>query len=330
MSSDGMIKWQKIGKFSDAVAYARCKGLGEVAYVGTVKLHGTNAGVRRTPDGRLLVQSRNSAGLDGGHAGFWQFVQERRDAINALFQWTMHANNLPGDTDAVLFGEWVGPGIQKSVAINQLPEKQWVLFGARVVEDKRQLRVLHANPGVGIHNINRGPTFLLDVDYNAPLAEITETLTRWTLDVERECPWASRFEIYGVGEGIVWKPRDEPFIHISDLWFKTKGEQHRNKKDRGSANTKVKDKPAVSDDVVSFVNEHLTERRLEQGLEALAEQGRTLTMRNTKSFLDAVLNDLRLETANEREASALEWKPIGSFASRKAVGWFKERVNNVN
>lgn len=325
-----MTKWQKIGKFSDAVAYARSRGLGEVTYIGTVKLHGTNAGVRRTPDGRLIVQSRNRAGLDGGHLGFWQFVQERKDEIHVLFDATLSANALSPDTDVVLFGEWIGPGIQKGVAINQLPEKQWVLFGARLTQNKRQLRVLSAHPEAGIHNINYGPTFLLNVNFDATLAETTKTLTIWTLGVEQQCPWAEMFGIEGIGEGIVWKPRDEPFVHISDLWFKTKGEKHRGKKDRSGANTKVKDKPAVSDDVVAFVNEHLTERRLEQGLEALAEQGRSLTMRSTKSFLDAVLNDLRLETVNEREASALEWKPIGAFASRKAVGWFKERVNRVD
>lgn len=321
-------KWQKIGKFSDAATYARVEGIKRVIYVGTVKLHGTNAGVRRTPDGHLQPQSRNQK-VNAGHFGFVDFVREREDAINFLIDHTLTINNRDKDTDVTLFGEFIGPRVQKGVAISRLPEKQWVIFGARITETGEQLvpSALEC-PYQQVYSILTAPTQHFAIDFSQSLQEIVEEFQALTEQVDAQCPWGERFGLEGFGEGWVWRPVDEPYRHDSELWFKTKGEKHRGK--RGKAKGKIKDKPTISKDVIDFVNEHLTERRLEQGLEALLEQGRPKTMRSTKSFLDFVLNDLKAETENERAASDLEWKPIGSMVSRKAVEWLKKQVNKVD
>lgn len=319
-------KWQKIGKFSDAATHARRSGLGQVEYVGTVKLHGTNAGVRRTPDGHLQPQSRNQK-VNDGHFGFWLFVRQREDDINFLIDHTLTINNLPKDTDVTLFGEFIGPGVQKGVAISRLPEKQWVIFGARVTETGEQLEPSQVElPEQNIYSILLVPHFVRTVDFAQSLKDVAADMEGLTEAIDEKCPWGARFGIDGPGEGIVWRPISAPLKHDSELWFKTKGEKHQGK--GGGARVKVKDSPSLSPDVLSFVDEHLTERRLEQGLEALVEQGRPKSMRSTKSFLDAVLTDLKAETENERVASGLEWQPIGSAAAKRAVDWFKQQLNN--
>ena len=108
-----------------------------VAYRGTIKLHGTNAGVACSITG-LVAQSRTRAlTIEDDHEGFAKFVnhEAQTKAIREIEQVIRCQHGISNETPVYLYGEWCGPGIMKGTAINGLPEKQWVLFAARVGED---------------------------------------------------------------------------------------------------------------------------------------------------------------------------------------------------
>ena len=73
----------------------------------------------------------------------------------------------------------------------------------------------------------------------------------------------------------------------------------------------------------------MTEGRLEQGLEYLAEMGHAVEMRSTGQFLQWVGRDVKRECRAELEASELEWKQVAKAVNRKALEFFKARVQAI-
>ena len=87
------------------------EGPQRVTYRAKVKLHGTNAGVQRTPEGLLECQSRERLITPGDdHCGFARWVDSHRN------EWL--AGLSPG---TVVFGEWGGPGVMGGVALSRIP-----------------------------------------------------------------------------------------------------------------------------------------------------------------------------------------------------------------
>ena len=54
-----MNKYPHIDAFYQVAKYATKRGIGKVQYEGTVKLHGTNGGVKVTVTGEVTCQSHN-------------------------------------------------------------------------------------------------------------------------------------------------------------------------------------------------------------------------------------------------------------------------------
>ncbi len=93
-------------------------------FVGTVKLHGTNASVVKYSSGEIRFQSReNEINPSQDNAGFAAYMSGQN--IDGLF------DGLPFNDYFAIYGEWCGGGIQKGVAINGLP-KMFVIFGLRI------------------------------------------------------------------------------------------------------------------------------------------------------------------------------------------------------
>src|SRR5688500_13166081 len=121
-----MIKFSHIEQLHDVVrivAKRREAGLSieRVAYRGRIKLHGSNAGVVCEGD-RLLPQSRNrELTLADDNLGFAAFAlaPAQAEAIRTLALELRAAVELADERPLVLFGEWVGPGVQKRVAVSK-------------------------------------------------------------------------------------------------------------------------------------------------------------------------------------------------------------------
>jgi hypothetical protein len=114
--STALVPWNSIELLHNVVRTLKhLNAAPTVRYRAKVKLHGTNAAVQITPDG-VFAQSRTQMLTpEADYKGFAAWVK-RHEAFFA---------QRPA---GVVFGEWCGPGIEKGMAISQVPAKQFVVF----------------------------------------------------------------------------------------------------------------------------------------------------------------------------------------------------------
>lgn len=284
-----------------------------VDYVGTVKLHGSNASVRFTPDGEIVAQSRTrvlSVGDD--NFGFAAFVEKNK----SLFK---HFRDIIPENEFTIYGEWCGGNIQPKVALEQL-EKHFVIFSILVGESMRPV-VLGGDVFVwndaGIWCVSQIPTYTVTVDFNNPEACVDQ-LSDLTIAVEKECPWGKFRGVSGIGEGIVWAPVDTklPF----EMWFKTKGLDH--KRDPKPA------KVAVAAEVMATQRElaekMLPDWRLEQGISVLRERGLNIEPKNIGVYLQWIGEDVQKEEQDTMAANGTDWKAISPMVLQRARQYILE------
>ena len=201
-----------------------------VLYRSKVKLHGTNAAVQVVPGGTLIAQSRSSEiSVTNDNAGFARWV-----ASHNPMDWHL-AEGL------VIFGEWCGPGVQKGVAISEIPQKIFAVFAARRLDQSDTLIVEPeelAGLVNGIKDVYVLPWYneeVLSVDWTLPSEELvasTSIINGWVNAVEENDPWVENtFNVKGTGEGLVFYPVSSEHLgnkNFNNLVFKAKGEKHKN------------------------------------------------------------------------------------------------------
>lgn len=276
-----------------------------LTFVGSVKLHGTNAGITYTEDGEMLPQSRSqilSVGND--NAGFAAYVADN----STLFQSVAKPNRT-------IYGEWCGGSIQKSVALNKLP-KMFVPFAIRDGDqwlDPQQ--IMDISP---IKTIYHFPHWFKDIDFNCPETS-QNMLVTLTTNVEYECPVGRDLGVIGVGEGIVWWPMSTDKFNIEGLAFKVKGEKH--------SETKVKTLAAVDieklESVRALVESIVTENRLEQ---RLIQSGIGKDIKNTGTFIKLVSTDVMREEADTIEASGIPLADVTRGIQLAAKNWWMKAI----
>jgi hypothetical protein len=299
------IAFPKISSFRRARKTALRAGIDEpLRYVGTVKLHGTNAGVQHTPTGELVVQSRNRIITpDSDNAGFAAFVAENENWFR---------RNIP--TNHVLYGEWAGPGICKGTAVQQHAEKFFAPFDILKIETGDRAVPQLFEQTERIRSIRSGGFMSARVDFVAgdmgAAKEITER-------IGERCPFAFiDLEIEGVGEGAVWRPLDALLGNNTGLWFKTKSEAYCEK-----AGEKTPKPPSPTDvESIEAARAVCHPRRLEQGIEYLTEMGYPLDRTSTGTFVKWVAEDAAEEDELPREVA----RQIGKFAAP----WFLENYGD--
>ncbi|KKM91033.1 hypothetical protein LCGC14_1232570 [marine sediment metagenome] len=320
--------------------HGRPDNIRTLCFEGTVKLHGTNAGLRRFK-GKYQPQSRNNIiSVDNDNMEFAAFVEsvpkKNWDKIFDLAAKWHRDGRLDRDfsydprphaQDITFYGEWIGKGIQKNAGVCELADKQWVIFGLCI--DGNWTTIRPTSHGLGlyeaglreynVHDILEASVFVVEIDFSNPEAAIPE-LMKYTDIVAEKCPWAERFGVIGPGEGIVWKAREWPCD--SGLWFKTK-----NKKFMAS---KLKKTISVDPEKVKNIKECvdvvLTENRLNQGLDYLCEQNLDLEPKNIGTFLMWVAKDIKKEEGDTIAANGLEWKEVHKAVSKRARDFILERI----
>jgi len=303
-----VITFPKIGQFKQVVGNVLHRS-GDMPpalrFLGTPKMHGTNASVVRYPDGRLAVQSRTrEITPESDNAGFAAWIQ----SLGAEF-W---ADALPASADPIaVFGEWIGAGINRGAGVCLLPTRTWVLFACRAgggwANIPSKLKFPRASDFA---------TYEIEIDFSNPAAS-QNALRELTAEVEAACPVASSLGDGGTGEGIVWTCVT-PGWESSDYWFKVKGDKH--------SVSKVKTLREVDDAklnrVAAFVAGVVTEARLEQGLQVLRESGKAIDERATGDFLRWVVHDILEEHAGDLAEYGLTPKDIGKPISMRARRWW--------
>jgi len=322
-----MKKWSSIGQYRNVVKtiqlyHERTEKehlIPTVDYVGTVKLHGTNCGVRRTPSGKIQCQSRERiiSNTDDNY-GFTKFIEAIPEPdLRFLF----HKVSPNPKDDITIYGEWVGKGIQGGTGVSQL-EKHWVIFGAWVNEEYVKNDVSWQTLDHRIFNILDIPTYEITVDFKDPEA-VVEELQRITHDVEECCPWAKCFGVEGIGEGVVWVRKGHP--HLSDYWFKVKGQKHSGKSNKEKKTVTVD--PQKVESIEQYVALVVTHERLVQGLEHLKEMNIDFEMKNMGKYLKWVNQDVQKEEMDTLEANELEWKDVVKQITSKAKTFYMDKLN---
>jgi len=306
-------KFPHIEGLKQAVVFARRHGLAQpTPYVGTVKLHGTNAAVVWRGD-RLSAQSRNRAiTADADNLGFAAWV-DTEGAADLVFALADARAALPPEEDLIAFGEWVGLGIQRGVGVAALP-RHFVVFalasagpdGAHVFRD------LPITPSGDVRAVEEVGVWSLTIDLGADLAPAVDQVAGWVAAVEARCPWAARRGVEGVGEGLVFRPADASAP--TELWWKAKGEAHR-----GGRALAGGDVPGAPVDAEALAPAW----RLEQGLAVLAEGGAPLTIQRTGEYVQWVVGDALREEAGAIAAAGWAERAVRGAVGHRAAAYYK-------
>lgn len=297
-------------------------------FIGTVKLHGTNAGVCYNSQDGLWVQSReNIITPEQDNAGFAFFVESIKEVFETLFFMIEKRSGIDTKTNTIsIYGEWCGGNIQKGVGITNLP-KSFFIFGVKITPhvDPNDLEAVKANPAywvdhsdlgnseVKVYNIMDFPTWEMEIDFNYPEL-VQNKLSDLTIAVEDECPVAKAFGFSGIGEGIVWSCEYKGVVHR----FKVKGEKH--------SSSKVKTLAAVDTEKINSIKEFIdyavTESRFNQGIEKTFTNGEPVDIKKMGALMKWIIDDIIKEEMDTMVANKLEPKDIGKYVSTKVREMF--------
>ena len=329
---------QYVGKDENGVViYDSNRVLPTMKFKGTCKLHGTNMGIGVHGED-YWIQSRENIITpvkDNAGCAAWWSNSDRKQIIMDIVKDIRSKNSIDDDKIVMLFGEWAGKGVQKSVAISDIGQKAMFLFGVRVVSQERDENGNYnfdkwldisgiSNKSVGLYNIEDYQKWEIEVDLNRPemVIPIIEDLVN---QVETECPVSKQeFGVSGVGEGIVWSCEWEGVM----LRFKTKGEKHSvvKSKDKKVATVDVEKMNSVNE----FVSYAVTEARLEQGIEKVFTQhGIPPVVEKTGDFLKWVVGDIVKEELDTISGNGLCVKDITGPVSKAGRDWFFKYLNKL-
>lgn len=316
----------------DAIYDASAK-LPVLRFLGSVKLHGTNAGIVYTWDPLSFeyvphVQSRsNIITPTSDNAGFATFVH----SINpdTILEKLMKVNPMDYTPETIeVFGEWCGGNIQANVALNGL-DKMFVIFAIKIDEMWVSHDILKEVkiPESRVYSIFDYETFEIEIDFNQSESSVNKIIALTTA-VEDECPVAKEFGSTGIGEGIVFRCIEEGYTN-SRFWFKSKGDKHAGK-------SKVKTMKPVDDEKINKLNE-LTQAltpvwRLDQMLTETFDlmNGGELTKTKLGDYIKAVIADVVKEELDTIIENGFEVKDVAPKISNIARLFYFERENQTD
>lgn len=350
-----MEKFGSIGQFKNVIKAVRDTAgwnkepIPTLQFIGTTKIHGTNASVVFHTDGTHDFQSRERVlSITSDNAGFCVWGERNLEDLRRTY------NNVPDfmkpknvGEKIVIFGEWCGPGVQAGVAVSKLPHKMFVIFNITFIGNDGTPSEIDAEGNIikqevpatrielpsdmiqacvfrtgEIHAIYDFPTWIMDIDFNNPQLS-QNRLVDLTLAVEEECPVGKHFGISGVGEGIVWWNADR------NLTFKVKGEKHSVSKVKTIKEIAAVDIERMAS-LDAFIDTVITENRMNQGLAKLGEMGLEIDIKNTGAYIKWVVNDAMKEEQDVIIASNFDMKELGGKMSNKAKAFWFEKLNNVS
>lgn len=324
------LSFPKIGSLKDCAKYI--KNFGDqfeskiIPYKGTVKTHGTNASVRILENGNVICQSRNrilSLGSDNMNFAFFalsqcgeSYWQEMAEKVRL----TDSALSSSGSKDITIFGEWCGSGIQSGVAVSYLP-KMFIVFAVMIGDETNfawsdESVQLFLSEEKRIFNTSLFQEFNITIDFN-DYSQFFGTLKGVVDSVEKECPVGKYFGVSGIGEGVVWRPVNSSLP--SEIWFKTKGEEHKDTKfssvkEEMSEDTKV--------GIERFIEITTTDHRLQKGLDFMKEMNLEISKQNTGKFIKWALEDILKEESNLLVESGISPGDVKSGLSNRIRDWY--------
>lgn len=312
---------QFVGKDADGKAiYDKTKPLPTINFTQTVKIHGTNGGVILFKDGTIRTQSRNRVlSPESDNNGFDKWVAERAD------YWRIAANNRlfnlhPAADKIVVYGEFAGENIQKNVAVTDTPKSFYVFSVVGFIDNKP---IHHSSYDfdfvdneLSIYSIFQFPHQQISIDLNRA-DEYIPQLQEIALAIENECPVGKFHGVSGIGEGAVFTAYYDNEVYR----FKVKGEKH--------SASKVKLLPTVDvvmiKDVREFVEQTVTENRLQQGIDYMNEMQIPTDVKHIGDFLRWVVGDVHKEESDIIESKGFEKKLVNQEITKVAKRFYFEK-----
>lgn len=326
------------------------KKLPTISYIGTTKLHGTNASIILHEDLSITFHSKNNIlgkldefnnfELYNDNAEFAQSMVRRLETVSQVIDRAYKVvKECYGEVKFPLkiSGEWCGQGIQKGVGISYLPTKSFFIFGIKSGDTNQDDKSGWLNTKLcskltcedthskGIYAITDFPYKTITIDFNNP-EDSQNDLVKYTEDVEDCCPVAKALNLKDaegtpqlLGEGLVWVPQSQDYYFDSGNWFKTKGKKH--------SVSKVKSVAAVCPEklknIKDFVEYAVTNNRLQQGINEIG-----LDQKSIRAYIGWVNQDINKEEGDTLEESNLTMKEVGSKISTVAREFYINKLNN--
>lgn len=297
-------------------------------FKGTVKLHGTNAGISYNDESGIYIQSREAIyTLDqtSSHMGFTSFVKSKEQLFLNIFNYVKETYSIDTSIYSItLYGEWAGGNIQKNVAICELP-KSFYLFGCKISKPNDPLFDAYWVDISDITfpetdncwNINEFETFEIEIDFNNPQL-VQNKFVELIEYVENECPVAKQLGVSGIGEGIVWSTEYKGSV----LRFKTKGEKH-------AGSSKVKTVKPVDEGKLKLVNEIVDKItpiwRLNQMFNEATNNGSDIDRKHLGGYIKMVIDDVMKEDHDIIIDAGLEPGDVNKGISNVARMYFFEQ-----
>lgn len=307
-----------------------------LTFTGTVKLHGTHADIVFNPNGSIRIQSRNrlSLTLVNDNYNVAKTLLPLKTELLALKdkvvgRWKdLHPGaEVEKDTPIIIAGEWIGPSIQKNVAIAQLPQRCLVIISLSINNTWLPLQpyaALHDEKR-GIYNISRGGFFTatLDVDEKQECEDRMRSLTN---QVETRCPFAAAaFSIAGIGEGIVWIPDRPDLRPNTQFWLKTKGPLHRIvDREKLVPTTVAGDK---REKARALAEATITEMRLQQAWDYMVEMRIGRDKEGAAKFCAWLCGDVEAEEGVEIQKLEVDVKMLRVAIGAIGKKWYFKKVN---
>lgn len=305
-------------------------------FKGTVKLHGTNAGICFNNEDGMWAQSReNIITPESDNAGFAFFVESNREIFESMFAHVAEHHNIDLNTNTLsIFFEWAGSGIQKNVGISEIKKTAFII-GIKVTphvenDEERKIKPAYWIDSSNIravekriYNILDFKTYEIDIDFNKPNESINKII-ELTLEVENNCPVSKEFGVDGIGEGIVFSTE----FNGNVIRFKSKGEKHAGK-------SKVKTLKSVDNEKISalieLANKVTPEWRLDQMLTNTFNliNGGELDIKRLGEYIKNVTSDVVKEDIDIIAESGFEFKDIVKYVSEIAKKYFLAKYNNI-
>lgn len=305
-------KFTSIDKFADSWLMMQKQEIGKMQFRSKIKLHGTNAAVRIT-NGEIFYQKRTDDITPlADNAGF------------ASFAYTV---NWKTDEDIIIYGEWAGPGVQKSDAICMIPQKMFFVFGVlwqdHMITEPNLIREhVPYHERIMILPWFDEPTTIDSLDVESAKA-LSVRLDNDVQAIGNEDPFVKEhFDVSGAGEGLVVSPYfDEgvvPLWIFNTFTFKVKSEAHLVQKTK-SPNSSVYIE--IPGSVKDFCDQFVTDNRCEQMVSE--HLGGSYALQGMGTFLKELNADILKESKNEFAELGVDWKMVAKEINKRAVNWIK-------
>lgn len=324
-----------------------------IEFVGTVKLHGTNASIAMNSKD-YWAQSRERIIVVGDdNAGFAGYALANKEYFTKVINKLAEDNSVDLEKYNInIYGEWAGRGIPGgSAGIRKFP-KGFYIFGAKVshvdyvpvdnentkINTEANYWIDHtgiSNHSINTYNITEFPTFTVPLNFKFP-KESLDAFQKVTLEVERDCPVARQlfnnaspeyiaeyesgyFDEF-IGEGLVWKATYKG----NSLTFKSKGEKH-------APGTKVRELKVADIEkgklIRSTVEHIVPEWRLDQFLVSVFNLGNegVLDIKLLGKYIQEVMKDVYKEESEYIAGTGLTAKELNSYIGVTAREYFFAR-----